>query len=224
MQIAVLGTGTVGRTLAGRLDELGHDVRVATRDVAATMARTAADAMGNPPYPVWAGQHPRVRLTTFADATADLFVNATAGTASLPALHAVGTDNLAGRIVLDVANPLDYSTGMPPSLFTGSSDSLGEQIQAEFPAARVVKSLNTITAALMVHPEQLADGDHTVYLSGNDAAAKQTVLGLLESFGHTDIVDLGDISTARGTEMIMPLWLRLMGRLGTPIFSFKLVR
>jgi len=167
-----------------------------------------------------------VRLATFAEAAAgaDLVVNATSGEVSMAALTAAGRDNLAGKILLDIANPLDSSAGFPPTLFVKDTDSLGEQIQTAFPETKVVKTLNTMTAALMVHPTQLADGDHTVFVSGNDLDAKQTTISLLESFGHTDVVDLGDISTSRGPEMVLPIWLRLMGVLNTPMFNFKIVR
>lgn len=226
MKIAVLGTGTVGQTLAGRLDQLGHDVTVGTRDVAATLAKDEPDAMGNPPFAAWAAEHPSVRLAAFADAAADaeLIVNATSGSASLAALEAARAGELFGTVLLDVSNPLDFSAGFPPSLFVKDTESLAEQLQAAFPQLRVVKSLNTMTAAVMVDPRALADGDHTVFVSGDDPEAKATVVGLLEAFGHTDIVDLGDITTARGPEMCLPLWLRLMGALGTPMFNLKVVR
>lgn len=226
MKVAMLGTGMVGRALAGRLAELGHDVTVGTRDVDATMARTESDAMGNPPYAEWADAHPHVTLATFADATigADLVVNATSGNASIAALGAAGREHLAGTVLLDVANPLDYSQGFPPSLFVSNTDSLAEQIQAAFPEAKVVKSLNTMNARLMAYPRQLADGDHTVFVSGDDAEAKHLVAGLLQSFGHTDVIDLGDLSTARGTESLLPAWVRLYGVLGLPAFQFKIVR
>jgi 8-hydroxy-5-deazaflavin:NADPH oxidoreductase len=226
MKIAVLGTGMVGQALAGRLAEVGHDVTVGTRNVAATLGKTTPDTMGNPPYGAWASAHPSVRLATFAEAAADaeVLVNAASGTVSMAVLVAAGTDNLAGKILIDIANPLDFSAGFPPSLFVKDTDSLGEQIQAAFPQLRVVKALNTLTAPLMVNPSALADGDHTVFVSGNDADAKKTVTGILESFGHTDVIDLGDISTARGTEMLLPLWLRLMGALNTPMFNVKVVR
>jgi NADPH-dependent F420 reductase len=226
MKVAVLGTGMVGRALASRLAELGHEVTVGTRDVEATMARTEADAMGNPPYADWAHGHPQVALATFADATAgaELVVNATSGDVSIAALEAAGRDHLAGTVLLDVANPLDFSQGFPPSLFVSNTDSLAEQIQAAFPEARVVKSLNTMNADLMADPRRLADGDHTVFVSGDDDAAKQVVTELLRSFGHTDVIDLGDLSTARGTESLLPVWVRLYGVLGVPAFQFKIVR
>jgi predicted dinucleotide-binding enzyme len=226
MKIAVWGTGMVGQALAERLAELGHEVTVGTRDVAATMARTEPDGSGNPAYSVWARSRPQIKLGTFADATAEaeLVVNATSGTASLPAVAAAGRENLAGKVVLDIANPLDFSAGFPPRLFVKDTDSLAEQIQRAVPEAHVVKALNTLNADLMVHPRRLADGDHSVFVSGDDGDAKKTVTGLLESFGHTDVIDLGDLSTARGTEMMLPIWLRLFGTLNTPAFNFKIVR
>ena len=225
MKIAVLGTGPVGQAYAGRLSELGHEVNVGTRDVAATMARTAPDGMGNPPYPVWAAAHPLVTLKTFAESAvgADAFVNATSGHVSIATLERVGPANLAGKVLLDPSNPLDFSQGFPPSLFVKDTDSLAEQIQAAFPDLKVVKALNTLTAALMVNPQDLG-AESSVFVSGNDAAAKATVTELLQSFGHTDVIDLGDITTARGTEMLLPVWLRLMGALGTASFNVKIVR
>lgn len=214
MRIAVLGTGMVGRAVSTRLAELGHEVTVGTRDPEETRAR--------PDHEEAAG----VGLATFAEAAqaADLVVNATNGTVSLEVLALAGADNLADKVLVDIANPLDFSQGFPPTLFVKDSDSLGEQIQRAFPATRVVKTLNTMNADVMVHPQALADGDHTVFVSGDDDAAKKTVSELLASMGHTDVIDLGDITTARGTEMLLPVWLRLMSSLGTAAFNFKVVR
>ncbi|MGQ0841342.1 NADPH-dependent F420 reductase [Actinokineospora sp.] len=221
MKIGVLGTGMVGRAIAGRSAELGHDVRVGTRDVAATLARTESDG-----YAAWARDHGAVTLTTFADAAAhaDLVVNASGGGVSLEVLAQAGAANLDGKVLLDVANPLDFSAGFPPTLSVKDTDSLGEQIQRSFPGARVVKSLNTLTADLMVRPADLAEADHTIFVAGDDAAAKAVVTGLLTEFGHRDVIDLGDLAGARGTEMLLPVWLRLMGVLGTGQFNFKIVR
>ncbi|GAA3698869.1 NAD(P)-binding domain-containing protein [Terrabacter ginsenosidimutans] len=225
MKIAVLGTGMVGQTIAARLAGLGHEVTVGTRDPQGTLARTEPDGMGNPAYPVWAAAHPEVRLATFADAAAgaELVVNATSGHGALPALEAAGADNLAGKVLLDISNPLDFSGGFPPTLFVKDTDSLGEQVQRAFPDALVVKTLNTLNADLMVDPASLGEPS-SVFVSGNDETAKATVTELLTSFGHTDVIDLGDISTARGTEMLLPVWLRLMGALGTAAFNFRIVR
>jgi 8-hydroxy-5-deazaflavin:NADPH oxidoreductase len=226
MKIAVLGSGGVGRTIAGRLAELGHDVVVGTRDPQETLARTEPDQMGNPPYAVWQESHRDVRLVPFADAAAhgDLVVNATSGHASLDALHAAGAPNLAGKVLIDVANPLDASKGFPPNLFVKDTDSLAEQIQRAFPDARVVKTLNTVTASVMVDPKQLAGGDHTVFVAGNDEAARQAVADLLHGFGWTDVFDLGDLTGARAVEMLLPLWLRLFMTTGSPVVNVKVVR
>jgi predicted dinucleotide-binding enzyme len=226
MRIAVLGTGSVGPTIAGALAALGHDVLIGTRDPQATLARTEAGPTGGPPFAAWHAEHSSVGVATFADAAADaeIVINATNGAGSLEALNAAGAENLAGKVLVDVANPLDFSRGFPPSLNPVNTDSLGEQIQRAFPEARVVKTLNTMTASVMVDPAAVAGGDHSVFVSGNDAAAKETVTGLLKGFGHRDIIDLGDLTTARGAEMILPLWVRLWGTLGTATFNFKIAR
>jgi predicted dinucleotide-binding enzyme len=226
MNIAVLGTGMVGQAVAARLHDLGHSVVVGTRDPDSTLARTEPDGMGNPPFSVWQEQNPGITLAGFAEAAAgaELVVNATSGAATLGVLRLAGEENLAGKVLVDIANPLDFSQGFPPTLFVKDTDSLGEQVQRAFPSAKVVKTLNTLNAHLMVEPKQLADGDHSVFVSGDDVQAKQTVTDLLTSMGHTDVVDLGDISTARGTEMLLPIWLRLMGALDTPAFNLKVVR
>lgn len=225
MNIAVLGTGMVGQAIAGRLHQLGHSVVVGTRDPEVTLARTANDGMGNPPFSVWHADHPDVELATFADAAAgtELVVNATSGAAALDVLGLARAENLAGKVLVDISNPLDFSNGFPPTLFVKDTDSLGEQIQRAFPDAKVVKTLNTLTASLMVDPKSLGESS-TIFVSGNDAVAKATLVELLESFGHDDVIDLGPLETARGTEMILPVWLRLMGALDTGAFNFKVVR
>jgi len=227
MKTAVLGTGSVGRTIAARLSELGHAVTIGTRDPEATLSRTAADAMGTPPFATWAADNPGVGVASFADAVvgAELIVNATSGGASLEVLGQVGAENLDGKVILDIANPLDFSNGMPPTLFVKDTDSLGEQIQRAFPEARVVKALNTMNCIVMVDPEALP-GDHVLYLCGDDEGAKDDVRALLRRFGwrDTSIVDLGGIDNARATEMYLPLWVRLRRLLGTPAFNLALVR
>ena len=226
MKIAVIGTGMVGQAIAARLDELGHDVSVGTRDVTSALARTASAGAGEGAFGDWAKAHPTVGVADLGSAAdgADLVVNATPGTVSLSALAEVGKENLTGTILLDISNPLDFSQGFPPTMFVKDTDSMGEQIQAAFPSARVVKTLNTMTAELMVRPRQLADAQHTVFVSGDDPDAKAVVIELLTSMGHTDVMDLGDLPTCRGTEMFLPLWLRIMGALGTGMFNVKVVR
>lgn len=214
MKIAVLGTGMVGTTVAGKLVELGHEVMLGAR------------ARNNQAASAWAaGRGDRARHGSFADAAefGELVINATKGEASLQALEAAGESNLDGKILVDIANPLDFSKGMPPSLFVFGDDSLGERIQRRFPAARVVKALNTINCYVMVDPGRVP-GEHDSFLSGNDAEAKAEVRRLLESFGWRNIVDLGDISTARGTEAYLMLWLRLWQATGTADFNIRIVK
>jgi NADPH-dependent F420 reductase len=218
MRIAVLGTGMVGRALASRWSELGHEVTMGTRDPEATAQREDHRA--------WAVENDGVVLATMADAasSAEVVVNALSGQATIAGLESVGAEALGDRILVDIANPLDFSAGFPPTLSVKDTDSLGEQVQRAFPRARVVKTLNTLTASLMTHPRTLADGEHTVFVSGDDADAKVVVTSLLTEMGHRDVIDLGGIETARGTEMYLPLWLRCMGALGTGMFNLRMVR
>jgi predicted dinucleotide-binding enzyme len=211
MQIAVLGTGMVGRTIAPRLAELGHVVRLGTRDPGTTRAREE-----------WS-ELPGVELHTFAEATtgADLVVHAGNGASALDLLAQAG--DLTGVVLLDISNPLDFSAGFPPTLSVKDTDSLGEQVQRAFPDARVVKSLNTLTADLMAHPDRLPEPT-SVFVSGDDPDAKRVVTEVLAELGHRDVIDLGGIETSRGVEMWLPLWLRLMGSLGTAEFNIKVVR
>ncbi|MDQ1578250.1 MAG: 8-hydroxy-5-deazaflavin:NADPH oxidoreductase [Microbacteriaceae bacterium] len=227
MKIAMLGTGMVGRTLAGKLDELGHDVVIGTRDPAGTLARTGRDMQGRPPFTDWNQAHAAVRLASFADAAArgELIVNATAGVASLAALEAAGADALAGKVIMDVSNALDFSHGMPPTLAVANTDSVAEQIQRAYPASRVVKALNTVSSMVMTDPGHIPGG-HVVFIAGDDDEAKATVRGLLGEFGWAadTILDLGGVRFARGPEMYMLLWLSLWGALGTPDFNIAVHR
>ncbi len=213
MRIAVIGTGHAGRTLAQGFQRAGHDVVVGTRDPDATRAREE-----------WLGLDVPLAALGVVAADADLVVNVTNGLASLAALGEVGSDHLAGKVILDVANPLDFSQGFPPTLSVKDTDSLAEQIQRAFPEARVVKSLNTVTASVMVDPSTVGDGDTTVFVAGDDEEARQQVSGLLRELGWRDIVELDGLHNARGLEMWLPLWVRLMGALGTGQFNIKLVR
>lgn len=227
MKIAVLGTQMVAKTVADKLVALGHSVKLGTRDVKATLARNEQDMAGGPPIRSWLESRPTASLGTFAEAAAhgELVFNALSGQGALPGLAAAGAANLAGKILIDISNPLDFSKGMPPSLSVSNTDSLGEQIQRAYPEAKVVKTLNTVNAFLMVNPAMLAGGEHTMFMAGNDPSAKEQVLGILQGwFGWKDVIDLGDITQARGTEMYLPLWVRLYGKLQTPMFSMKIVR
>ena len=227
MKIGIFGTGMVGQTLSGKLVELGHDIMLGTRDVAGTLARSEPNQYGFPAFSVWQKQNPKVKLGTFADAAkhGEAVINATNGTASLDALHLAGEANLNDKILIDVSNPLDFSKGLPPTLSVCNTDSVGEQIQRAFPGVKVVKTLNTATVFLMVNPGLVAGGDHTLFVCGNDAAAKTQVSAWLKDwFGWQDMIDLGDITNARGTEMYLPLWLRLWGALGSGMFNVKVVK
>lgn len=215
MKIAVLGTGMVGETIASKLVALGHEVKMGSRSANNEKAAAWVKKAGA-----------KASQGTFADAATfgELLFNCTLGTASLEALEAAGKQNLKGKVLVDTSNPLDFSKGMPPSLFTPSNDSLGERIQRAFPELKVVKSLNTINANVMVEPSRVP-GEHAVFVSGNDAEAKRQVKQLLtEGFGWKQVIDLGDITTSRGTESYLMLWLRLWGALGTPDFNISIVK
>jgi len=189
------------------------------------IARNEADAMGREPFAKWHANHPEVHLGSFADAGrhGELLVNATNGAGSIEALRSAAGD-LDGKVLIDIANPLDFSRGMPPSLFVSNTDSLAEQIQREFPGSRVVKSLNTVTADVMVEPRAVTDGEHTMFLCGNDEGAKAMVAGILcEGFGWEHMLDLGGLAAARGMEAYLYLWLQLMGALDTPMFNISVV-
>jgi predicted dinucleotide-binding enzyme len=216
MKIAVLGTGMVGNTIGSKLIELGHEVKMGSR------TDTNEKALA---WVATAGKN--ASQGTFADAAAfgELIFNCTKGEASVDVLKLAGEKNIAGKILVDISNALDFSKGMPPTLSICNDDSLGETIQRAFPDLKVVKTLNTMNCLLMVNASKVA-GDHNVFVSGNDAEAKAEVKKLLNTFGWLDknIIDLGDISTARGTEQLLPIWIRLMGTLGTADFNFHIVR
>lgn len=226
MKIGILGTGVVGKTLAQKLASLGHDVMVGTRDPEETRSRSTPGAFGDPAFGPWLAANPTVKLGRFDEAAAhgEMILNAASGAQTLAVIAAAGP-HLDGKILVDIANPLDFSRGMPPSLTVCNDDSLGEQVQRAAPRARVVKTLNTVNAWIMVDPGQLAGGDHSLFVCGDDPAAKASVRAwLAESFGWKDVVDLGGISASRGTEMYLPLWVRMYGALQTPNFSIKVVR
>lgn len=216
MRVAVLGTGAAGRAIATRLLQLGHEV---------TMGSRTADSEALGEWLTEAGEG--AKGGTFAEAAggSELIFNCTAGTASLEVLASAGAENLAGKTLVDVANPLDFSAGFPPRLSVCNDDSLAEQIQAAFPETRVVKSLNTVNSAVMVDPGRVR-GDHSIFVCGDDEAAKAQVRALLEAFGWPpdSIVDLGDLSGARAAEMYVALWVRLYGTLDSADFNIAIAR
>jgi len=216
MKLGVFGTGSVGQAIAGKLVALGHQVKMGSRTATNEKAAAWVKAAGS-----------GASQGTFADAAAfgELVFNCTSGAGTIEAARAAGEANLRGKVLIDVSNSLDFSHGFPPTLFTGNTDSLGEQLQRALPETKVVKTLNTVTANLMVDAGSLAGGEHDVFVSGNDAGAKARVSEILRDwFGWKHVVDLGDITTARGTESYVALWVRLYGATKTPLFNVKLVR
>lgn len=230
MKIAILGTGTVGQTLAARLTGLGHEVMLGTRNPVETQNRTARDVYGGPSFKEWHAGNTRVKLGTFVQAASfgEIIFLATQGKNTFNALDLAGKDAMNNKVLIDVTNPLDFSNGMPPVLIPELSNttSLGEEIQRRFPGTMVVKALNTMWCGIMVNPAMIGSGAHNVFMCGNDAEAKLQVSALLNEFGWSpdSILDLGDISASRGTEMVLPLWLRIMQAVGSGAFNFNIVK
>ena len=214
MKVGVLGTGMVGSAIGTKLVTLGHDVKMGSR----SGTNEKAEA--------WVKQAGRgASHGTFADAAAhgEVIFNCTSGIGALEALTSAGKENLRDKVLVDVAVPLDFSKGMPPTLFVFGDDSLGEQIQRAFRETKVVKALNTVNCQVMVDPSRVP-GDHDIFVSGDDTAAKATVTEILRDwFGWKSVIDLGDITTARGTEAYLLLWLRLWGTLGSADFNIKVI-
>jgi 8-hydroxy-5-deazaflavin:NADPH oxidoreductase len=212
MRMGVLGSSLAAQAISARLAELGHDAMIGTSDIEKLKG--------------WQSSNQRVMVGSFAETAVhgEMIFNATDGAASLNALRLAGEENLAGKILVDVSNPLDFANGFPPSLTVVGTDSLAEQIQRAFPSMRVVKTLNTVTARVMTHPLEVANGDHHVFISSNDIDAKAQVTDLLRSFGWIHIFDLGDLSTARGTEAYLLLWVRLYGAMNTSMINVKIMK
>jgi predicted dinucleotide-binding enzyme len=204
----------VGDSIGTKLVSLGHEVMMGSRTEKNEKAVAWQKKSGA-----------KATVGTFSQAAkfGELVFNCTQGVHSIEVLKSAGVDNLKSKILIDISNALDFSKGMPPTLAICNTESLAEKIQAEFPETKVVKTLNTLNCQLMVEPSKLK-GDHDLFMSGNDKDAKQKVLELLKSFGWKSVIDLGDITTARGTEMLMPIWLRLWGALGTADFNFKIIK
>lgn len=216
MNIAVFGTGSVGSTIGSRLIELGHSVKMGSR------------TSNNEKAAAWVANHTDNASTgTFADAAAfgHIIFNCTAGTATMEVLKLAGDESIAGKILIDVANPLDFSNGFPPSLSFVNTHSLAEEIQNAYPTVQVVKALNTMWAGLMVNPSMINGGDHNTFICGNDPEAKSVTIQILKSFGwdEKNILDLGDISKSRGLEMYLPLWLSIYGATKNGAFNIKVV-
>ncbi len=216
MKIGILGTGIVGCTIGTKLVALGHEVMMGSRTA---NNLSASEWVANTPGG-------NAHAGTFGDAARfgeSILFNCTQGISSLDALKMAGGAALKGKILIDLANPLDFSQGMPPVLTVCNTDSLGEQIQRAFPDTKVVKTLNTINCEVMINPARIK-GDHDLFVSGDDASAKKLVTAFLtENFGWKKVIDLGDITTARATEQILPLWVRLWVVVGHADFNVKVV-
>jgi predicted dinucleotide-binding enzyme len=215
-KITVLGTGNVGDTIGSKLIELGHEVIMGSR---------TAD---NPKAKAFVAKHNgKANAANYNDAASfgEIIFNCTAGVGSIEALKAAGENNLNGKILIDLANPLDFSNGMPPSLSIVNTTSLGEEIQKNFPNVKVVKTFNTMWCGLMVNPKLVNGGDHNIFIAGNDKGAKEKAKDILKSFGwiEKNILDLGDITKARGLEMYLPLWLSIYGATNNGAFNIKIV-
>jgi predicted dinucleotide-binding enzyme len=219
MNFAVLGTGMVGDAIGSKLIELGHGVMMGSRTARNEKALT------------FVAKHSKEKAIagTFAEAASfgEIIFNCTKGEYSINALKLAGS-GIRDKIIVDISVPLDFSNGMPPSLIPSLSNthSLGEEIQKEFPRSKVVKTLNTMWCGLMVNPNMINDGEHTNFICGNDVEAKQKVKSLLNEFGWKmgNILDLGDIHSARGTEAMILVWLRIWGATQNGAFNFKIVR
>ncbi len=215
MKLGVFGTGVVGATIGTKLVQLGHEVKMGSR---------TAD---NPKAAEWVkknGQKASQGMFSDAAVFGEILFNCTSGRGAVDALKLAGEKNMTGKILVDIANPLDFSKGMPPTLTVCNTDSLGEEIQRTFPGVKVVKSLNTVNCNLMVNPS-LVKGVHDIFVAGNDRAAKERVAQILkEWFGWESVIDLGDIAASRALEMLLPMWVRLMGVFQSPNFNFKVVR
>ncbi len=208
MKIGILGTGVVGKTLAAKLNELGHEVMIGTRSVSETMAKTETDMMGSPPFKDWHTNNPKIKLGSFADAAqfGEMIILATHGVATTKAIDSAGTNNFKSKVVVDTTNPLDFSQGMPPKFAATLGNSLGGQIQKYIPEAKVVKAFNTINAYVMVSPKR-EEGDPDFFVAGNDEEAKNKIKSLAEKMGWKRVIDIGDISNSYWLEAMTMFWV-----------------
>ncbi|MGE5741800.1 MAG: NADPH-dependent F420 reductase, partial [Candidatus Aminicenantes bacterium RBG_16_66_30] len=226
MKIGILGTGVVGKTLGSALSRRGHDVMLGTRDVRRKLDEKPTEVEPSA-FRDWLSKNKKIRLGSFAETAAhgELLINATAGHGSINALSKVKPVDLKNKILIDISNPLGPSGEGPVKLFVSNDDSLAEMIQRAHPGVLVVKSLNTVTAYLQANPAGLAGGDHDIFVAGNDPAARDRVARFLrEEFGWRTVIDLGDLTAARGLEMMILAWIKIWEALGTSDFNYKIVR
>jgi len=219
MNIGILGTGTVGETIATALIDRRHHVMIGSRQGGGEKALAWVKK---------AGKNAQEGTFDTAAQYGELLFICLNGEHALRALEMVAPEHVAGKIVVDVTNPLDFTYGMPPRVLEEySAVSLGERIQQALPTAHVVKALNTVTAALMVDARKVAKGEHTLFLCGNDKDAKNKVAHFLADnfyWKGDHLIDLGGIAASRVVEGLVPLWVQLWQSLGTPMFNFRVVQ
>jgi predicted dinucleotide-binding enzyme len=201
MKISILGTGRAARALSGKWSQAGHEITLGSRDPS-----TATGTV----YPVLTSSQ--------AVEIGEVVVNAAPGAATIELVKQIGPENFAGRVVLDAANAVT-----PDLRLLYPDDSLGERLQQLLPAADVVKTLNTLNTSVMTAPDAVASS--SVFLSGDDEQAKQTVLGLLKDLGWPadSVVDLGGITTARGPEHYFIMFATVLQAIGSPLFNIRVV-
>jgi len=224
MKIGILGTGIVGKTLAAKLNEMGHDVMIGTRNVSETLSKVNKDMMGSPPFKEWYSQNPKVKFGTFAEAAqfGEMIMLATHGVATIAAIDVAGKNNFKGKVVVDTTNPLDFSQGMPPKFAVTLGNSLGKQIQKHIPEAKVVKAFNTVNAFVMVSPKR-EEGDPDLFIAGNDEEAKNKFKSLAEKMGWKRVLDIGDISNSYWLEAMTMFWVYFGDKYNNWTHAFKLL-
>lgn len=228
MKFGIIGSGIVARTIGAKLVELGHEVMISSRDLKG-VKKTPMGELSS--VNDWVNETGATGNSasggSFSEAAkfGEAVFNCSSGIHSLEALSAAGSNNLKGKIIVDVSNPLDFSAGFPPTLSVCNTDSLGEMIQRQFPDTKVVKALNMVSAPVMVNPAAIK-GDHDLFIAGNDEKAKAWVTSTLlrEWLGWKSVIDLGDISNARGLEMYLALWVRLYGAFQQPMFNIHVAK
>lgn len=225
MKIGILGTGGVGRTLAAKLIALEHEVVIGTRNVEDTLARTAPDGMGGPPFKAWHSQNPKVKLVKFSEAASfgEMLFLCTFGDKTSASIEMAGKQNFDNKVVIDTTNPLDFSQGVPPKFTATLGNSLGEQIQNLIPNAKVVKAFNTIGAHIMVNPAR-EEGSPDLFIAGNDADAKKQFSNLAEQMGWRSVIDLGNISQSFWLEANAMLWINYGFKYNNWTHAFKLLK
>jgi hypothetical protein len=214
MRFGILGSGPVGQALGAGFSTLGHEVKMGTREPGSDKVQTWVVKTGG-----------RTSAGTFGEAAtfAEIAVLATSWDGTESAIKLSGPDNLAGKVVIDTTNPLDFSHGVPPRLALGYTDSAGERVQRWLPKARVVKAFNIVGNAFMVKPD-FPGGPPDMFICGNDADAKAKVTELCTAFGWPGAIDMGGIEGARYLEPLAMVWIAHGFKTNTWNHAFKLLR